>query len=243
MRQNKKVLTSFLESKTVELKLDYTDSIRKDIIAFANTSGGIIYIGIADDGTVVGVSSADQMSQRVANMARDAIRPDVTMFIHYDPMEVEGRSIVKVSVQRGTGRPYYAADKGLRPSGVFVRQGTAAAPATEAGIRQMIKETDGDTYEDVRSLQQDLTFSYAKETFARSSLAMELPQMQTLGIVSSEGIYTNLGLLLSDQCPHIIKAATPMRLWTCGMILPRHLKGFIGLTIGPIHRQHCEKRC
>ena len=208
MRQNKKALTSFLESETVELKLDYTDSIRKDIIAFANTSGGIIYIGNADDGTVVGVYSADQMIQRVANMARDAIRPDVTMFIHYDPMEVEGRSIVKVSVQRGTGRPYYAADKGLHPSGVFVRQGTAAAPATEAGIRQMIKETDGDTYEDVRSLQQDLTFSYAKETFARSSLALELPQMQTLGIVSSEGIYTNLGLLLSDQCPHIIKAAT-----------------------------------
>ena len=58
MRQNKKALTSFLESETVELKLDYTDSIRKDIIAFANTSGGIIYIGIADDSTVVGVSSA-----------------------------------------------------------------------------------------------------------------------------------------------------------------------------------------
>ena len=71
MRQNKKALTSFLESETVELKLDYTDSIRKDIIAFANTSGGIIYIGIADDGTVVGVSSADQMIQRVANTETD----------------------------------------------------------------------------------------------------------------------------------------------------------------------------
>jgi ATP-dependent DNA helicase RecG len=69
--RNKKALTSFLESETVELKLDYTESIRKDIIAFANTSGGIIYIGIADDGTVVGVSSADQMIQRVANTETD----------------------------------------------------------------------------------------------------------------------------------------------------------------------------
>ena len=130
------------------------------------------------------------------------------MFIHYDPLDVEDKTIVKVSIQRGTGRPYYAADKGLRPSGVFVRQGTAAAPATEAGIRQMIKETDGDTYEDVRSLRQDLTYSYAKEVFARCGLDLEPPQMRTLGIVSSEGIFTNLGLLLSDQCPHIIKAAT-----------------------------------
>ena len=208
MRQGEKASAGFLESETIELKLDFSESIRKDIIAFANTSGGTIYVGVADDGTVVGVSSPDLMIQRIANMARDAIRPDVTMFIHYDPLEAEGRNIVKISIQRGTGRPYYAADKGLRPSGVFVRQGTAAAPATEAGIRQMIKETDGDTYEDVRSLHQDLTFTYAKDIFNRCGLDLELPQMQTLGIVSSDGVFTNLGLLLSDQCPHIIKAAT-----------------------------------
>ena len=38
MRQNKKALTGFLESETVELKLDYTDSIRKDIIALDRKS-------------------------------------------------------------------------------------------------------------------------------------------------------------------------------------------------------------
>lgn len=208
MGQGKKASAGFLESETIELKLDYSESIRKDIIAFANTNGGTIYVGVDDDGTVVGVPSPDRMIQRIANMARDAIRPDVTMFIHYDPLEAEGRNIVKISIQRGTGRPYYAADKGLRPSGVFVRQGTAAAPATEAGIRQMIKETDGDTYEDMRSLHQDLTFTYAKEIFDTCGLDLKLPQMQTLGIVSSDGVFTNLGLLLSDQCPHIIKAAT-----------------------------------
>jgi ATP-dependent DNA helicase RecG len=53
-----------------------------------------------------------------------------------------------------------------------------------------------------------LTFTYAKEIFDRCGLDLELPQMQTLGIVSADGVFTNLGLLLSDQCPHIIKAAT-----------------------------------
>ena len=207
MKANSKVPTVFQESETVELKLDYAEGLRKDIIAFANSNGGTIYIGVSDDGSIVGISSADHMIQRVANMARDSIRPDVTMFIHYESLEVMGKMIVKVTIHRGTGRPYYAVDKGLRPAGVFVRQGTAAAPATEAGIRQMIKETDGDTYEDVRSLRQDLTFSYAEAVFARSSLLLELPQMQTLGIVTPDGVFTNLGLLLSDQCPHIIKAA------------------------------------
>ena len=207
MGAKKKKPAAFRKGETVELKSDYSESIRKDIIAFANTGGGTIYIGIADDGTAVGVSSADQMIRRVLNMVRESIRPDVTMFVHCERLKMNGRKIVRVTVQPGTGRPYYAADKGMRPSGVFVRQGTAAAPATEAGIRRMIRETDGDTYEDVRSLRQDLTFSYAKEIFAGHDLILELPQMRTLGIVSEEGIYTNLGLLLSDQCPNIIKAA------------------------------------
>lgn len=207
VKAGKMTQSVFQESETVELKLDYSESIRKDIIAFANTGGGTIYIGIADNGEVIGVSSVDEMIQRIANMVRDSIRPDITMFIHYDLLEAKGRKIVRVTVHRGTGRPYYVADKGLRPSGVFVRQGTAAAPTTEANIRQMIKETDGDNYEDVRSLRQDLTFAYAADVFSRSGLALEASQMQTLGILSTEGIFTNLGFLLSDQCPHIIKAA------------------------------------
>ena len=47
----------FQDSETVELKQDYTENIRKDIIAFINTNGGTIYIGISDSGEAVGVSS------------------------------------------------------------------------------------------------------------------------------------------------------------------------------------------
>ena len=195
------------ESERVELKQEYTEGIRKEIIAFANTDGGDIYIGVDDAGQTVGVDAPDQVIQRVANAVRDAVKPDVTMFLHYEPVEMDGRQVVRVTVSRGTGRPYYLAAKGLRPEGVYVRQGTSAAPATEAAIRQMIKETDGDTYESMRALNQELTFDYAKRAFSERGIPLEAPQMRTLGITMPDGIYTNLGLLLSDQCPHIIKAA------------------------------------
>ncbi len=197
----------FQESETVELKQDYAESIRKDIIAFANTDGGILYIGVNDDGETVGVLSADHMIQRLTNMVRDSILPDVTMFVHYETLDSDNRKIVKVIVSRGTNRPYYIRMKGLKPEGVYVRQGTSAAPATEAVIRQMIKETDGDSYEEMRSLDQSLTFSYASGVFTKRGSTLEKPQMKTLGILSPDDIYTNLGLLLSDQCPHMIKAA------------------------------------
>lgn len=72
----------------------------------------------------------------------------------------------------------------------------------------MIKETDGDNYEDMRSLNQSLTFATAMAEFAARNLDFDTPHMKTLGLVGIDGIYTNLGLLMSDQCPHIIKAAT-----------------------------------
>lgn len=52
--------------------------------------------------------------------------------------------------------------KGLRPEGVYVRQGYSSVPATNTMIRRMIKETDGDHFEDLRSLEQNLTFQAAK---------------------------------------------------------------------------------
>lgn len=74
-------------------------------------------------------------------------------------------------------------------------------------IRRMIKETDGDHFEEMRSLEQNLTFDAAKKEFAACKVPFGIPQMKTLGIMNHDGIYTNLGLLLSDQCVHTIKAA------------------------------------
>lgn len=61
--------------------------------------------------------------------------------------------------------------------------------------------------ENLRSVDQSLSFSYASGVFEKQGLSLEAPQMKTLGILSADGVYTNLGLLLSDQCPHLIKAA------------------------------------
>ena len=197
----------FQETETVELKSIVMDDIKKEIIAFANCDGGTVYVGVADDGTVLGVENADECALQISNMVRDAIKPDVTMFIHYETLACDGKAVVAVNIQRGTNRPYYLAKKGLRPEGVYVRQGYSSVPATDTAIRQMIKETDGDSFENMRSINQALTFEATKKEFEKRNVAFGQPQMQTLKIVSADGIYTNLGLLLSEQCPHTIKAA------------------------------------
>lgn len=129
------------------------------------------------------------------------------MFLHYETLNESGKQIVVIDIQQGTERPYYIAKKGLRPEGVYVRQGYSSVPATNTAIRRMIKETDGDHFEEMRSLNQDLTFEVAKRQFAKKNLSLGEVQMKTLGIMTHDGVYTNLGLLLSDQCVHTIKVA------------------------------------
>lgn len=197
----------FKESETVELKSVVVDDIKKEIIAFANCEGGKLYIGVQDDGTVIGLDDPDGAALQVSNMVRDAIKPDLTMFLHYETLNEDGKQIVAVDIQQGTKRPYYIAKKGLRPEGVYVRQGYSSVPATNTAIRRMIKETDGDHFEDMRSLNQELTFEAAKKQFAKKDLPLGEAQMKTLGIMTHDGVYTNLGLLLSDQCVHTIKVA------------------------------------
>lgn len=197
----------FRETEIVELKSIVMDDIKKEIIAFANCDGGTVYVGVADDGKVLGVENADECALQISDMVRDAVKPDVTMFIHYETLECDGKAVVAVNIQRGTNRPYYLAKKGLRPEGVYVRQGYSSVPATDTAIRQMIKETDGDSFENMRSINQALTFEATKKEFEKRNVVFGQPQMQTLKIVSADGIYTNLGLLLSEQCLHTIKAA------------------------------------
>lgn len=196
------------ESDMVELKETYVDDIRKEIIAFANTSGGTIYIGVKDNGEVVGLDDLDAVTLQIANVCRDAIKPDITLFLGYEPLLFEGKNVLAVHIQPGTSKPYYLSAKGLKPSGVYVRQGTSSAPASDEAIRRMIKKTDGDRFEEARSVEQELTFVEAEKAFGSREIRIGPMQMKTLGMINEEGLYTNLALLLSDQCPHIIKAAT-----------------------------------
>ncbi|WP_298734463.1 RNA-binding domain-containing protein [uncultured Subdoligranulum sp.] len=196
-----------MEGKTTEFKREYVDDIRYTVVAFANTDGGKIYIGINDDGSVQGIDNVDDVQLRITNMIRDSIRPDVTMFTECSVELIQGKMVVVLTVQRGTARPYYLAGKGIRPEGVYLRQGASSVPASETAILNMIKETSGDCYEDARSLNQQLTFCKAEDYFARHNVPFGESQKRTLGIIGEDGMYTNLGLLLSDQCVHTMKLA------------------------------------
>ena len=176
-------------------------------MAFANTDGGKIYIGIEDDGRICGVEDADAVMLACINHIRNTIRPDPIGMVRCTVRSMEGKSVVELEVGKGSASPYYLSGKGIRPEGVYIRIGSASVPATEAAILKMIRDTDGEKYEDIRSLDQNLTFSESEKYFSEKGIEFGEAQKKTLGLINRDGLYTNLALLLSDQCTHTIKVA------------------------------------
>lgn len=71
----------------------------------------------------------------------------------------------------------------------------------------MIKETDGDRFEAMRSMNQELTFETTEKEFQLRKIEFGTQQMRTLKLIDQDGLYSNLAMLLSDQCVHTIKVA------------------------------------
>ena len=194
-----------METENIEFKSQFTEDIYKEVIAFANTDGGIVYVGIDNNGNAVGLTDVDQEYTRITNGIRDAIMPDVTMFVRFT---IQENTVVRITVSEGSNKPYYLKGKGLKPNGVYVRQGASSVPASPDQIRQMIKESDGDTFEEMRSMEQDLSFEAAANAFKKYGVPFGKDKYRALGITQkSDDLFTNLALILSDQCAHTTKVA------------------------------------
>ena len=144
---------------------------------------------------------------KLSEIARDSILPDILPFLSINSEVVEDKHVIVVHVSAGVNRPYYLKEKGLKPNGVYKRIGTASVPVSADGIVQMINQTFGQSYELTRSLNQDLSFE--KFTFEMRKVKYEVSpsKMTSLKMIVDDGLYTNLALLLSDQCPFTIKLA------------------------------------
>ncbi|MCD8224520.1 MAG: putative DNA binding domain-containing protein [Clostridiales bacterium] len=193
------------ENEHIEYKSQMIDDVYKEVIAFANTDGGIIYIGIDDQGNLIGIENVDETYTRLTNGIRDAIAPDVTMFVRYI---LQDNNVIRIEVGEGSYKPYYLKAKGIKPTGVYVRQGASSVPASPDQIRRMIKDYDGDIFEEMRALTQELSFEEAERTFKRYGVDFSEEKYIALGLRNiHDDQYANLAMILSDQCQHTTKIA------------------------------------
>ena len=197
----------YIEDEYTELKVELTKDIKKEIVAFANTKGGKIYVGIDDYGKVVGLKNVKEDMESLSGMIREGIKSDLTLYTSIISKKVENKEIIELNVMEAPNKPYYLSDKGIKTSGVYLRYGNTSATASEEVIKKMLIESQVDSFETAISKNQNLHFLSLVEIFNKNKIELDENKFKTLNIINLDDDYTNLGLLLSDECPYSIKCA------------------------------------
>ena len=124
-------MIELLEDKRTEFKIKLTDNIEKEVIAFLNTDGGNIFIGVDDKGKIQGNLGDLDLLQRTI---KDNIMPSTLGLFDVVINEVEGKRYIQIIVAKGNERPYYLRGMGMTPDSCFIRVGSSNEKMSESLI-------------------------------------------------------------------------------------------------------------
>lgn len=130
----------YVGDEYTELKIELTKNIKKEIIAFANTKGGKIYIGIDDNGNVIGVKNSKKDLESLSGMIREGIKSDLTLYTSINSVNINDKDIIEINVMEAPNNLYYLVEKGIKTSGVYLRYGNTSAPASEEVIKKCLEK-------------------------------------------------------------------------------------------------------
>lgn len=178
-------LLSKEEGKTLEFK-ENTKSLQKiiqTVVAFANTAGGTIVIGIKDNTKdVVGLSNVLEEEERLANAIADSVAPLLIPSLQLHTWR--GRDLLLISVSHGFG-PFYIKSKGLE-EGTYIRFGSTnrlADAATISEIQRLKEHKYFDEQPNFDSKISNINFELAKELFASISKKFTDRNAKSLGLI------------------------------------------------------------
>lgn len=131
--------------------------MRKSIIAFANTQGGCLVIGVDDVAhKVVGVDddSAFQIMDRIANAVADSCAPQIVPNIELQT--IDGHTVVLVTVTPEPNRPYYLKAKG-KELGTYIRLAGTSRPASPEKIKELEMEGAHISWDELTCIGYEVT--------------------------------------------------------------------------------------
>ena len=133
----------FGESVNIEFKREVpqkSEKYIKSVIAFANTAGGKIVIGIDDEThEIVGVDKdgvfkiIDNITNTISDMCCPQIFPNIGV------NTIDGKSVIVINIYPGANRPYYIKSLG-KETGTYIRVSGTSRPADEAAKSNSEKE-------------------------------------------------------------------------------------------------------
>jgi len=186
------------EGYLIEFKESASDSIAKEIVAFANSSGGRIFIGITDDNAVKGIRVTNTLKSRIQTIARNC-DPSI-------PIEISTwENVLIVTVLMGTDKPYSCKE------GFFIRAGPNSQKLTRDEIIDYFAHEGKIRFDEQFAMKftypEDFSQERYQEFLERCGIKANLPPEQVLmnlGLIERQGgqvLMKNAGVLLFAKDP------------------------------------------
>lgn len=197
------------ESKTLELKEKLPDnkSIAKTVIAFANTGGGKIIVGINDKLKITGVdaNSVYALKDKIASVIFDSCSPDILPEIY--TININGKLLLVIEIFRGNLMPYFLKSEG-KAEGVYIRVGATNRKASPQIIEELQRHKRYVSFDE--EINYDITVREPdmlpiKARFAKIGKTLNDEKLRNLKLIKTDrGITypTNALLILLGKFPH-----------------------------------------
>ena len=196
------------ENNRTEFKAELNDKLEKEIVAFLNNrEGGVLYIGVSDDGTPIGIGDMDSVQLKIADRLKNNILPSTLGLFDIVAENIDGVDVIKILISSGTEKPYYIRSQGMSPSGCFMRIGTSTQPMPTSLIDETFAKRVHTTLRNIESPRQDLTFAQLKIYYEERGLALNDKFASSLELLTPDGKYNYVAYLLADENGVSIKVA------------------------------------
>ena len=176
----------FLLKQGEGLKLEFKESLdskglAKEIVAFANSDGGKIFLGVDDKGNVKGIQISNKLKSEIHDLARNCDPP-----VHIELETLD--NVLIVNVDEGINKPYRCS------AGFFLRQGSNSQKLSTDEIREFFNKEGKILFDE--AVNNEFGF---KNGFDKKKLYSFLEKSKMSRTISDENILKNIGVLTEDK--------------------------------------------
>ena len=191
-----------LESNVIEFKTKYTDQLVREIVAFINAEGGKIYIGVEDNGNVVGATKIDETLRNVSDIITTQIEPTAIDIVSCEIQTLDGKPVIVILMKKGVAPIYCIKKYGFSSAGCPIRIGSTCREMSENQINERYKQRffDDDLLASSPTNLPSLSFLTLKNYYLEQGYKLNEDTFESnLKLINSNGKYNIMAELLSDN--------------------------------------------
>lgn len=193
-------MKNIIEDSRNEFKAKLTTNLEKEVIAFLNSNGGNIYIGVLDNGNIIGVNGEIDLLQRtIKDRIKDNIAPSTLGLFDVIVEKYENKKYIKIIVARGNERPYYLKGMGMTPDSCFIRIGSSIQSMNSELIIKEFSSRTKNSLKNISSPNQNLTFTQLKIYYQEKGFNINDNFLKQLELYTPQGDYNYVAFLLADN--------------------------------------------